>query len=93
MNHKEMVAHIRKRIKHEGIKARVKLADYCGVNWIHVDVATYGQSFDCEQARKIAIIADANKLTYAQGMPVDCSHQHWAQRPQGTHHFSFVFHG
>lgn len=71
MNHKQMTAHIRSRIKAAGIKAKCKMQDYCGNQVISVDVPAYGIEFNAEEQREIRLIAICNKLTWARGMAID----------------------
>lgn len=73
LNHKEMTAHIRKRVKAAGIKARVRKYDSCGSKWIHVFPVRYDLEFTEDEAREIRLIAHANKLTFARGMEIDHS--------------------
>jgi hypothetical protein len=90
MNHRQMTSHIRNLIKREGIEASVRGHRSCGVQWIVVEVDEDGKSFTQQQCRKIAIIAFVNGLTYAQGVPVDCSEVYWSLRPEGMPKFTFV---
>ncbi len=70
MNHKEMTAHIRTRIKKAGIKASVSKYTSCGVNWVRVAVCTHDGEFTPLEQAAIKIIAQSNKLTLAQGLPI-----------------------
>jgi len=71
MNHKELTAHIRNRIKVAGILATCKKYTSCGHNWIRVSVASYEQDFTpCEQSR-IKIIAQSNGLTLSRGQEIN----------------------
>ena len=70
MNHKEMTAHIRARIKVAKIKACVSKYTSCGFNWIRVSVTAHDLNFTpCEQ-NAIKIIAQANGLTGSRGLPL-----------------------
>lgn len=91
MNHKEMTAHIRKRIKHEGIAARVRLYTACGIRYIHVFVDEHGKTFTGEQARLISLIAKVNGLTGARRSVIDDSFERWNN--SGAPSFHFEFHG
>lgn len=71
LTHKEMTAHIRKRIKVAGIKARVRLYEACGARWIQVNVPEYDVDFTEEEQRTIRQIAVTNRLTWARGMEID----------------------
>ena len=68
MNIKELTAHIRSRIKHEGIAARVRIAP--GGGQIQVFVAKHGLEFSEAEQRAIKHIAICNKLTWARKMPI-----------------------
>ena len=71
MNHKEITAHIRKRIVAAGIKAKCKMQNYCGYMVVAVDVPSYDVDFTVEQQHVIKLAAKVNKLTSAQGMAID----------------------
>ena len=73
MNHKEMTAHIRKRIKAAGIPALCKMQYYgiSGGDVISVDVPTHDTFFTPEQQRNILLIAKVNRLTLSRGMAID----------------------
>ena len=86
MNHKQMTAHIRNRIKVAGIKARVRLYAACGVRWIQVAGATSDQQFTAEEQRVINRIAKGNHLTGARGLEIN------ELVPFGNQ-ADFVFHG
>lgn len=68
MNHKEMTAHIRNRIKAAGIKARVKMQSE-GV--VAVDVPAFNVIFSDDEQRKIRLIAQVNRLTWVRSMPIN----------------------
>ena len=68
LTHKEMTAHIRKRIKIAGIVCKTKMA--AGGNII-VSVPEYGVEFSEEQQRAIRHIAICNKLTWVRAMPIN----------------------
>lgn len=90
LTHKEMTKHIRGRLKASKIGARCRLYNACGFDWIQVFVPEHGQYFSPVQSREIAIIADVNGLTYAQGMKVDTSLDYWMQT-RGRADFTFVY--
>jgi hypothetical protein len=69
LNHAEMTAHIRNRIKAAGIKARVR-AQSCGSASIQVNTPVYGQEFSSADQRAIRHIALCNKLTLVRGMEI-----------------------
>jgi hypothetical protein len=74
MNHKEITAHIRKRIAAAGIKAKCKMQEHCGYLVVAVDVPTFDAEFTVEQQQAIKLAAKVNKLTFAQGMAIDLEH-------------------
>jgi hypothetical protein len=90
MNHRQLTNHIRNRIKREGIDASVRGHRSCGVVWIVVEVDEPGKSFTQQQCKKIALIAFINGLTYAKGVPVDCTEAYWSLCPEGLSKFTFV---
>jgi hypothetical protein len=76
MNHSEMTAHIRKRIKASGIKARVRKSVVSGVfgaGGIQIMTPSYDVKFSGEESREIAFICDCNRLTGVRGDPIDVS--------------------
>lgn len=89
MNHKEMTAHIRNRVKAYGVKASVRKYSACGVQWIQVSVPSPGARFEESEIKQIALIAKTNGLTFARGLEVDPEAE-----SQLTHKDSwdFVFH-
>jgi len=91
MNHKEMTAHIRNRLKAQNVPARVKMLDACGVRYVTIVTPTYEFRWNAEQAKAIAICVSVNKLTCARGMAIDIDHV--AQVLQNTTQYDFEFHG
>ena len=71
LTHKEMTAHLRKRIKVAGIKARVDMSEACGVKYIRVFVPAHDVTFTDAEQREIRFIAKCNKLTRARGEEID----------------------
>lgn len=71
MNHKDMTAHIRNRIKVAGIKAKVKMQEFCGYQVVAIDVPAYEIEFTAEEQRAIRHIAKCNGLTLSQGMEIN----------------------
>ena len=71
MTHKEMTANIRKRLKVEGVKARVDMIEACGVKCIRVFVPAFDATFTDEEQRKIRFIAKLNRLTRARRSEID----------------------
>lgn len=86
MTHKEMTASIRKRIKVAGIKARVDMAEACGVKYIRVFVPKFDATFTDDEQRKIRFIAKLNRLTRARRSEIDVERM---TDPQSMH---FEFH-
>lgn len=68
MNLKETAAHIRKRLKHEGIKAKVRVAP--GGGCVQVNAPAYGVEFSEEEQRKIRFIATCLNLTGVRGTKI-----------------------
>ena len=71
LTHKEMTKHIRQRIKKAGIKASVSLYRSCGSKWIRVSTHNFEARFTEEEQRQINNIAEVNRLTYSQGLPIE----------------------
>jgi hypothetical protein len=69
--HKEIVAHIRKRIKAAGISARVTMSDSCGQSVVHVFTTGPDVLFTESEQREIRFIAKCCKLTRAYGAEID----------------------
>jgi len=70
LNHKEVTAHVRRRIAVAGITASVRKYTSCGVNWVHVSTTKPDAIFTpCEQ-NAIKIIAQANGLTGGRGLEI-----------------------
>jgi hypothetical protein len=61
-------AHIRSRIKHAGIKARVRVAP--GGGSIQVNAPSYEAVFSDEEQREIRLIAKVNGFTWVRGMEI-----------------------
>lgn len=70
MNHKEMTAHIRSRIKAAGIKAKVRMINSCGHEYIQVNTPTFESRFNEDEQRSVRLIAIVNKLTLVRGLPI-----------------------
>lgn len=85
MNHKEMTAHIRKRLAKAGVKARCKMRELNGHKMVSIDSPSYGVEFSKEDQSKIVLIVKVNKLTGIRGLPII---------DNGTHTFGgqFEFH-
>lgn len=75
LSHKEMVAHIRKRIKVAGIKACCKMETFCGEKVVKVYTPTYESRFTSEEIREFTTIAKINRLTAARGMEINPEHE------------------
>jgi hypothetical protein len=68
--HKEMTAHIRTRIKANGIKASVSKYTSCGVNFIRVSVPAFDAEFTQDEQRKIHTVCKSNGMTLSRGMEI-----------------------
>ena len=90
MTHKEMTAHIRGRLKHEGIPARCRLFEACGSLCIQIFGKTYETRFTREQGFLIGRIARVNGLTFVRGIPV--TEEHCADIAHAAH-YDFYFWG
>lgn len=75
MNHKEITAHIRRRMKANGVNARVKMDEYCGTKVITVSVPNAAYVWSNEEAKEIAVCVMVNRLTGARGTPIDIAHE------------------
>lgn len=64
----EMTAHIRRRIKAAGIKARVRKFD--DSRTIQVNAPAFGVEFTEDEQREIRHIAVCNRLTWVRGLPI-----------------------
>ena len=65
----QTAAHIRGRIRHAGIKARVRVAPGGGV--VQVVAPTADAVFSDAAQREIRLIAKCNRLTWVRGMEID----------------------
>ena len=83
LTHKELTAHLRKRIKVAGIKARVDMMKTCGCEAIRVFVPAFEVTFTEAEQREIAHIAKVNGLTYANGLEIQVDTAH----PQSFHFY------
>lgn len=86
MTHKEMTANIRKRLRGEGVKARVDMSEACGVKYIRVFVIAPDLFFSESDQRTIRTIAKLNRLTRARRSEIDVERM---TDPQSMH---FEFH-
>ena len=75
MTHKEITAHIRKRLKAAGIKAKCKMVSFCGCKTVQVAVPTYESRFTSEQIREFVTAAKVNGMTASRGMELDIEHE------------------
>lgn len=89
MNHKEITAHIRKRLKHAAVPCRVMMEESCGYKYVKVVVPTYDAEWTPEQLRTIGLIATVNKLTFVRGMPIHG--EATIMQLTGAKQFDFVF--
>lgn len=94
MTHKEMAAHIRKRLKVEGIKSRVRKYVACGTKYIAVSMDTdrfhNAREWSPEEAYMIGFIAKCNKLTGARGTEIDLD---VCRQMTGKVQFDFEYYG
>ena len=90
MTHKEMTAHIRSRIKAEGIPANVRMLNYCGVKAICIYGKTYETRFTSDQCKEIAVIAKVNGLTGAKSSEINLDVE---AQLTGSNEKHFEFHG
>lgn len=67
MTHKEATTHIRGRIKAAGIKARCSKYTACGINYVCISTAEYGQAFTEEEQSTLLTICQVSNLTGARG--------------------------
>ena len=67
---KEMTAHIRKRIKVAGIKARVRMTSG-STGGIQVFPVAHEIEFTEDEQRQIRFLAKTNKLTCVRGVEID----------------------
>lgn len=74
-SHKEVTAHIRKRLKAAGIKAKCKMQSYCGNATIMVAVPAYDARFTSEQIREFVTAAKVNGMTGCRGIELDIEHE------------------
>jgi ATP-dependent Zn protease len=74
-SHKEVTAHIRKRLKAAGIKAKCKMVSYCGRDTVQVAVPTFESRFTSEQIREFVTAAKVNGMTGCRGMELDIEHE------------------
>lgn len=93
LTHKEMTAHIRKRIKVAKIPARVRLYTACGTRYIAVDRVAHDAAWSAKQAQEICLIAAVNELTSARRTPIDHSDAYWTRVPEWRAALTFEFHG
>ena len=71
LHHKQLTAHVRRRLKAEGIKARCAMQAYCGQRVISIVPSTPDARFTDDEQRIIRTIADVNRLTGPRGLPID----------------------
>lgn len=74
LTHKATASHLRDRLRHEGIKASVRMLSFCGEKVIAVEPTTYEGRFSHAEQVIIGLVADVNGLTFSQGMAVDTEH-------------------
>lgn len=74
-NHKDITAHIRKRLKAAGIKAKCKMVSFCGCDTVQVAVPSFESRFTSNQIREFVTAAKVNGLTGSRGMELDVEHE------------------
>ena len=74
-SHKEIAAHIRKRLKAAGIKAKCKMVSYCGCNTVQVAVPEFEARFTSKQICEFVTAAKVNGMTGSRGMELDIEHE------------------
>jgi len=74
MTTKEITAHIRKRLKHEGIAARVSFYKSCGACWVKVTCPAIDSPFSDEAQATIKHVARCNHLTMSRGQAIPEDH-------------------
>lgn len=71
-DHKTLTNHIRKRLKVEGINARVKMqTGNAGTKVIVVAVPSYDDRFTDDEINRICLCAKANGLTFVKGEEIN----------------------
>lgn len=74
-SHKEITAHIRKRLKAAEIKAKCQMSSYCGYDTVMVAVPTFESRFTSDQIREFVTAAKVNGLTGCRGTELDVEHE------------------
>lgn len=68
LTHKEMTAHIRKRLKHNGVKALVRMQKGLGNDKIiQVNTPKFNIEFTAEEQATVRQVAKTNGLTWVMG--------------------------
>ncbi len=68
---KELVKHLRKRIKHAGLKQRVVSYESCGSTFICVRSESYEKPILLDAYRTICKIAKENRFTHVRGLEIN----------------------
>lgn len=89
--HKEMVSHIRKRLRANSINARVRGMVICGNKVIQVIAPKHGYEWSTEELRKLRLVATVNKLTFSHNMPIHA--EETFVQLTGKNQWEFYFHG
>ena len=71
MNHKEMTAHIRRRLSASGIKASCRKQTICGARIISVSPPACDVVFTEDEQRQILLIGRVNGLTLVRGLAIE----------------------
>ena len=74
-SHKEVTAHIRKRLKAAGIKSKCKMSTYCGNDTVMVAAPACDARFTSEQIREFVTAAKVNGMTGCRGVELDIEHE------------------
>lgn len=71
MNHKEMTAHIRRRLSVSGIKASCRKQTICGARIVSVSPPAHNVEFTEDEQRQILLIGKVNGLTLVRGLAIE----------------------
>ena len=71
LTHKATASHLRDRLRHEGIKASVRMLSYCGDKVVAVEPTTYEGRFSHAEQVIIGLVAEVNGLTFVRSTPID----------------------
>ena len=71
MTEKTIAAHFRKRLAHNGIKAKASMQNSCGSTFVRVSVSSFDARWTAEEIHEICLIAIASHLTFVRGIAID----------------------